>query len=168
MDMLVAIKRYRQTICMVISLLLLIAFFIPWFSNNKDLEMFEQANTSVSGFGIVRAIDYIRPTVEALADTYGYPAAKWIRIGYVLLVLPLLGLLGLFAAGLRWPHARKLQTAHYIATLVMILIMVIAISIKADIRTLFFTVMRIDVGIPLSLMLSLTGLLALNVMPQKR
>ena len=67
--------KYKQTILMALSLIILVSFFIPWFTINNEFDMFATSDSGFSGFTLVKGIHYAAPMVSAFGSAYGFPFA---------------------------------------------------------------------------------------------
>lgn len=152
-------SKYGQTITMGISLILIIAFFIPWFSINPDFQMFASSDMKISGFSILKGIHFAAPTVSLLGEAYGFPlASKLIYLGYIIVLFPIVGIAAIVMSGLRKPKAELVHMIHYCATAVFLTLFFILILINKDVRELFFAVMKVGFGSILSLLLAIVGI----------
>ncbi len=151
--------KYKQTINMVLSLLLVVAFFIPWFSLNPDFKMFAVSETKLSGLQIVQGIHFAAPTVSLLGEAYGFPLiSKFIYLGYLIILLPIVGIAGIVMSGMRHPKAVLLHKIHFIGTLGLLAFFMILANFNKDMRELFFSVMILGFGFYVSVLIAIVGI----------
>ncbi len=152
------IFKYKQTIMMGLSLLLVIAFFFPWVTNNPDLETFAYSKISMSGFKLFMGYQDLLPTLSDLLKSLEMntiPVALY--LGYLLILLPLLGIAGIVMSGLRHGKASLVHSIHFILTFVVLFITFATIMMFGDLRTMFFSIFGFGFGFYLSLLISGLG-----------
>lgn len=151
--------KYRQTILMALSLIIVVCFFIPWFTMNNDFDMFATSDSGFSGFTLVKGIHYAAPMVSAFGTAYGFPfAANAIYLGYTLILIPILGIVAIIMSGLRKPSSKWVHFAQYVLMLVVILLLTIVVNLNDDMRQLYSSVLKLSIGLPIALIASFTGL----------
>ncbi len=162
------LNKYKQTINMVLSLLLVITFFIPWFSLNPDFKMFAVSETKLSGLQIVQGIHFAAPTISLLGEAYGYPlVSKFIYLGYLIILLPIIGVLGIVLSGMRHEKAVLVHKIHFIATLGLLTLFMILANFNKDMRALFFSVMILGFGFFASVLLATFGIVLNQIKREK-
>jgi len=163
-----SLNKYKQTINMVLSLLLVVAFFIPWFSLNPDFKMFAVSDTKLSGFQIVKGIHFAAPTVSLLGEAYGFPLiSKFVYLGYLIILLPIIGVAGIVMSGMRHVKAVLLHKIHFIATLGLLTFFMILANINKDMRSLFFSVMILGFGFFVSVLIAIVGIVLNQIKREK-
>lgn len=151
--------KYRQTILMALSLIIVISFFIPWFTINNEFDMFAMTDSAYSGFSLVQGIHYAAPMVRAFGSAYGFPfAANAIYLGYALVFIPILGIVAMVMSGMRKPTSKWVHFAQFILMLVVILLLVVVVNLNKDMRQLYSSVLRLSIGLPIAFVASLVGL----------
>ncbi len=163
-----SLNKYKQTINMVLSLLLIVAFFIPWFSINPDFKMFAVSETKLSGLQIVQGIHFAAPTVSLLGEAYGFPLiSKLIYLGYLIILLPMIGTAGIVMSGMRHPKAALIHKIHFIATLSLLTFFMILANFNKDMRALFFSVMILGFGFFASMLIATFGIVLNQIKREK-
>ncbi|MGX8796877.1 hypothetical protein ACR6HW_12460 [Fusibacter sp. JL298sf-3] len=153
------LKKFRQTILMATSLLIVIAFFLSWLSVNPDFDMFAASRDSYSGFHLVRGIQLAAPTVDLLGKTYNFElAAKLIYVGYLLWLVPILGVIAIVLSGLGNKKAKWFHLGQYAIMLLIVLVFAVAVNYNQDMRTLFKSMFRFGFGFYMSLLMSVLGI----------
>lgn len=151
--------KYKQTILMALSLVILVSFFIPWFTINNEFDMFATSDSGFSGFTLVKGIHYAAPMVSAFGSAYGFPfAAKAIYLGYALVLIPILGIVAIVMSGMRKPLSKWIHFIQYVLMLVTILLLIVVVNLNSDMRQLYSSVLNLSIGLPVALMASLAGL----------
>lgn len=144
---------------MVLSLLLIIAFFIPWFSLNPDFKMFAVSDAKLSGLQMVKGIHFAAPTISLLGEAYGFPLlSKLVYLGYLIILLPLIGVAGIVMSGMRHIKAVTLHKIHFIATLGLLTFFMLLANFNKDMRELFFQVMILGFGFYISVLIATAGI----------
>ncbi len=163
-----SLNKYKQTINMVLSLLLVLTFFIPWFSLNPDFKMFAVSETKLSGLKIVQGIHFAAPTVSLLGEAYGFPLiSKFIYLGYLIILLPIIGVVGIVLSGMRHPKAVLIHKIHFIATLGLLMFFMILANLNKDMRELFFQVMILGFGFFASVLIAILGIVLNTIKREK-
>lgn len=153
------LMKYRQTIYMSISAVLIILFFMPWFSNNPDLDTFAYKEGYYSGFSLFRGLQTILPVVLGLLQALGYMfLPNLLYLGYVIILLPMMGLAGIVFSGLRKNYAPILHLIHYITTFVLMLIFLVGMIVLKDAREMFLSIFRMGFGFSASFFVSFVGI----------
>ncbi|MBE0449514.1 MAG: hypothetical protein IBX70_01590 [Clostridia bacterium] len=151
--------KYRQTILMALSLIIVISFFIPWFTINSEFDMFASSESGFSGFTLIRGIHYAAPMVRAFGNAYGFPfAASAIYLGYLLVLIPILGIAAMIMSGMRKPSSKWVHLAQFVLMFVVIILLIVAVNLNRDMRQLYSSVLRLSFGLPIALLASLAGL----------
>ncbi len=151
--------KYKQTILMALSLIIVVSFFIPWFTINSEFDMFATSESGFSGFTLVKGIHYAAPMVSAFGSAYGFPfAANAIYLGYALVLIPILGLVAIVMSGMRKPSSKWVHFAQFVLMLVVILLLIVAVNLNSDMRQLYSSVLKLSIGLPIALIASLVGL----------
>lgn len=162
-----SLHKYKQTINMILSLLLVVSFFIPWFSLNPDFKMFAVSEAKLSGFQIVKGIHFAAPTVSLLGEAYGFPlVSKLIYLGYLIILLPIIGVASIVMSGMRHAKAIMMHKIHYISTLSLLTFFMVLANFNKDMRELFFSVMILGFGFFASVIISIIGI-ALNAIKRE-
>lgn len=150
--------KNKQTIWMGLSLLIVLAFFLPWVKVNPDFDMFAASRNSYSAFTLVRGIHFAAPLVDSIGDLYGFPlASKLIYLGYTLLLIPLVGIGAICLSGIRHPKASWAHLFQFAFTTVVIMSLAILFNLNSDMRTLFFSLWRLGIGMPISIIAAIAG-----------
>lgn len=162
--------KYRQTVLMALSLGIIILFFMPWVVMQEGFDMFaESENSGYSGFELVRGIQYAAPLVSSFGNAYGFPlASKLIYLGYVLWLIPILGILAIVLSGLRNRAAYRIHRIQFIGVVVLGVLAVVGVSINADIRELYTSVLSTSLFFWLMLTFGLLGILVSLKQEKKR
>ena len=146
---------------MALSLIIAVAFFMPWLRVNPDFDMFAASRSSYSAFALVRGIHFAAPLVGSIGALYGFSlASKLIYLGYTLLLIPLAGLCAIAMSGMRHPKAAWAHLFQFGFTAFVILIVAILFNLNGDMRALFSSLWRVGIGIPVSIISALAGLVA--------
>lgn len=152
------VKKYRKFIFMILSLVLVIAFFMPWISMNPDFKMFKTSDAKYSAYSMVRGIDAAVPTVTLLGKLYDFKMlSKLIYLGYSLWLIPILGIIAILLSGLQLKAGNAIQMIQYVFTLLIVMAILITVNFNADMRMLFGSMFRFGVGFYLSVLASLLG-----------
>lgn len=153
------IKKYKQTWLMALSAVIIVAFFMSWFSMNPDFKMFAASKTSYSAFNVVRGIGAAAPTVVLLGKAYNFKyTAMLIYLGYALWLIPLLGIASMVLSGMRKKYASLIHVIHFAFSLFIVLIILILVNMGGDMRQLFSSMFRFGLGYYLTLLASALGL----------
>ncbi len=151
--------KHKQTIRMLLSLLLVIAFFLPWFGMNPDMTVFAASNSQYSGFQLLMAFSSVADNIFTLVSTFvSKNMAFLIYLVYVLFLIPLLGILAIVLSGLRKKHAGAVHLTQYIFTGLILTVFFIGLHINPDIKTLFESFFRIGYGFWISLLAAASGI----------
>lgn len=151
--------KNKQLILMILSLMLIIIFFLPWFAIKEEFDMFAESNGGYSGFTLVRGIHFAAPMVSAFGSAYGFPyASKLIYLGYVLWLIPLLGVGAILMSGFRIKHAERMHVGQFVLTLVLILLVIVGVNINADIRTLYQSILSTTIAFWVMFAVSVAGI----------
>lgn len=143
---------------MGLSLLLIVAFFLPWVKNNPDLETFAYSKISISGFELFTGYQEILPTLSGLLQSLemkGIGAALY--LGYMLIVFPILGVVAIVMSGLRHEKASLVHLIHFSATFSVLFITFMVVMAFGDLRTMFFSIFGFGLGFYVSLLISGIG-----------
>ena len=158
MNLLDKIIKYKQTILMGISLLLVILFFLPWITNNPDLETFAYSEIQMSGFKLFTGYHELMPTVSQLLMSLDLKMfSNLLYFGYLLILFPVLGIVALILSGIRHRHAQIVHTIHYTFSLLLLLPVFLGIVFLADLRTMFFSIFGFSIGFYLSIITAALG-----------
>jgi len=168
MTLLERIRGLKQPILMVICTLLIIGFFIPWMTNNPDLETFAYSEIKLSGFDIFRGYQSLVAVVDPLISALGYAAlGKVLYLGYILILLPVLSLASIVLLGLRHAKATLVTWINFVAHAVIVVGLFLLIMVYGDLRTLFFTIMSFSFGYYVMMLMSVLGVATLVVTRRK-
>lgn len=158
MNLLDKIIKYKQTVLMIISLLLVLMFFIPWIINNPDLETFAYSEIQMSGFNLFTGYHELMPTVSQLLVSLDLKMiSNLLYFGYLLILFPILGIVALILSGIRHRLAPVVHTAHYVFSLFLLLPTFLGIVMLADLRTMFFSIFGFSIGFYLSMITAVLG-----------
>lgn len=151
-------KKYKQTVLMGLSLLLIVAFFFPWIINNPELETFAYSKISISGFKLFTGYHELLPTLSGLMQSLEMKAiGTALYLGYLLIAFPILGTLSIVLSGLRHGKAHLAHLIHFSATFAVLLIVFTVVMTFGDLRTMFFSIFGFGFGFYLSLLVSGIG-----------
>ena len=151
--------KYKQTILMALSLIILVSFFIPWFTINNEFDMFATSDSGFSGFTLVKGIHYAAPMVSAFGSAYGFPfAANAIYLGYALVLIPILGLVAIIMSGMRKPSSKWVHFAQFVLMLVVILLLTVVVNLNDGMRQLYSSVLKLSIGLPIAMIASIAGM----------
>ncbi|OJV63195.1 MAG: hypothetical protein BGO41_10895 [Clostridiales bacterium 38-18] len=168
MTILERIRGLRQPILMVICTLLILGFFVPWVTNNPDLETFAYSEIKLSGFDIFRGYQSLVAVVDPLISTLGYAAlGKLLYLGYILILLPVISVASIVLLGIRHAKASLVTWINFVAHTVLVLGLFLLIMINGDLRTLFFTIMSFSLGYYLMMLMSILGVVTLVITRRK-
>lgn len=160
--MMQVLKKNRQTILMVISLLLIVLFFTPWVKNNPNLTAVKYEEMKKSGFDIFRGYQAIVGKLDSLLAAMGHGGlGKLLYIGYFLILLPILGIASLVMSGLRVKGASVMHAVHYGFTCVPMALIFLLVVLISDVRELSFSIFGFGFGYYLSMILSIAGIVLL-------
>lgn len=160
--------KYKQTILMVLVLLLIIGFFLPWVIDNPNNETFAKSDISVSGFKIFTGYHDLVSTFKPLVEGLGYSKiALLLNLGYIIILLPLSGLVALVFNGLRLKHAEVANWVVYVSHVVILLGTFLIIILFKDLRILFYSLLSFTVGFYFVILVALLGI-ALLVLTRKK
>lgn len=163
------ISKYKQPLLMSLSLILTLAFFLPWIINNPDLETFAYSEIKMSGFRLFTGYHELMPTLYQLMASLGMNVLnKMLYLGYLLIIFPILGIASIVLSGLRHQKARLMHMIHFIATFSVLLFTFIMIMIFADLRTMFFSIFGFGFGYYLSMVISGLGTLMIILLKTKK
>lgn len=152
--------KYKQTIYMVISAILVILFFMPWFSNNPNLDTFAYKEGNYSGFSLFQGFHTILPILLGLLEALGYMfLPKLLYLGYIIIILPILGVIGILLSGLRHKLAKTVHLIHYLSTFVILLLFLVGMLTLKDAREMFLSIFRMGFGFSASFFVSFLGVM---------
>lgn len=153
------LMKYRQTIYMTISAILIILFFMPWFYNNPELDTFAFKEGNYSGFSLFQGFHTILPILLGLLQALDYAVLpNLLYLGYVIIILPLIGVGAIVLSGLRHKYATHLHLIHYISTFVIMFVFLLGVLLLKDAKELFFSIFKMGFGFSVSLIVSLLGI----------
>ncbi len=151
--------KYKQTILMSSSLVLVVGFFLPWLTIDPNFNMFATSKASFSGMSLVMGINFAVQMINAFGTAYNFPAsANVIYLGYLLMLIPLLGIIAIVLSGLRHKNAVKVHLGQYAFSLFIFVAMAILSNINADMRELVGNVTNTGFGFYLSAIAAVTGI----------
>lgn len=158
--------KYKQTVLMSISLVLVIGFFLPWLTMDPNFSMFASSKASFSGMSLVMGINFAVQMINAFGTAYNFPAsANVIYLGYLLLLIPLLGIGAIVLSGLRKKSAGKVHLTQFIFSLLVFIAMAIVSNINADMRELVGNVTNTGFGFYLSAIAAFVGIVVSFIKP---
>lgn len=158
--------KYKQTVLMSISLVLVIGFFLPWLTMDPNFSMFASSKASFSGMSLVMGINFAVQMINAFGTAYNFPAsANVIYLGYLLLLIPLLGIGAIVLSGLRKKSAGKVHLTQFIFSLFVFIAMAIVSNINADMRELVGNVTNTGFGFYLSAIAAFVGIVVSFIKP---
>lgn len=158
MNLLDKIIKYKQTVLMAISLMLVILFFLPWITNNPDLETFAYSEIQMSGFKLFTGYHELMPTVSQLLVSLDLKMiSTLLYLGYLLILFPILGIAALILSGIRHRLAPTVHAIHYSFSLLLLLPTFLGIVLLADLRTMFFSIFGFSMGFYLSMITAVLG-----------
>ncbi|MBF4692997.1 hypothetical protein [Fusibacter ferrireducens] len=151
--------QHKQTIRMSMSLILIIGFFLPWFTMDPNFSMFATSKAGFSGMSLVMGINFAVQMINAFGTAYNFPAsANVIYLGYLLLLIPLLGVIAIILSGLRHKWGYRLHLIQYAFALFVFIAIIIVTNINAEMRELVGNVTNTGFGFYLCLIVSLAGI----------
>jgi hypothetical protein len=151
--------KNKQLILMILSLSLIVIFFLPWISIQKGFDMFAESGGGYSGFSLVSGIHFAAPMVSSFGSAYGFPfASKLIYLGYILWLIPLLGVAAILMSGMRVKHAGGMHVAQFVLTLVLVLLAVVGVNFNEDIRTLYQSILSTTFIFWIMVVVSIAGI----------
>lgn len=151
--------QHKQTILMSISLILIVGFFLPWLTMDPNFSMFATSKASFSGMSLVMGINFAVQMISAFGTAYNFPAsANVIYLGYLLLLIPLLGIAAIILSGLRHKLAFRVHLIQYAFALFVFVAMAIVSNINADMRELVGNVTNTGFGFYLCFLASVIGI----------
>ncbi len=152
------ITKYKQTIFMGISLVLVIGFFLPWVTMDPNFNMFATSKASFSGLSLVMGINFAVQMINAFGSSYDFPAsANIVYLGYLLLLIPILGVVGIILSGIRSRKAAMVHLIQYAFSLLVFILMIVASNISADMRELVDNVTNTGFGFYVCFIAALAG-----------
>lgn len=152
-------KKYKQTIMMGLSLLLIVAFFLPWVKNNPELETFAYSKISISGFELFNGYQEMLPILSGLMQSLEMKAiGAALYLGYLLIVFPIIGIAAIVMSGFRHGKASLVHLIHFSATFSVLFITFLVVMAFGDLRTMFFSIFGFGFGFYLSLLISGIGI----------
>jgi len=156
--------KYKQTVLMSISLVLVIGFFLPWLTMDPNFSMFASSKASFSGMSLVMGINFAVQMINAFGTAYNFPAsANVIYLGYLLLLIPLLGITAIVLSGLRKKIAGKVHLSQFIFSLFVFIVMALVSNINADMRELVGNVTNTGFGFYFSAIAATVGIVICSV-----
>ena len=151
--------KHKQTILMSMSLILVVGFFLPWLTMDPNFNMFATSKASFSGMSLVTGINFAVQMINAFGTAYNFPAsANVIYLGYLLLLIPLLGIVAIILSGLRHKLAFRIHVVQYAFALFVFIAMIIVSNINADMRELVGNVTNTGFGFYVSILASILGI----------
>ncbi len=162
------LNKYKQTILMTLSLLLIIGFFIPWVVDNPSNETFAKSDISMSGIKIFTGYHELVSTFKPLVEAMGYPKiALLLNLGYILILLPLSSLVALIFNGLRLKQSLIANWIAFITHAIILGSTLLVIVLFKDLRILFYSLLSFTFGFYLVLLIALLGV-AVLVLTRKK
>jgi len=140
--------KSKQLILMICALVTSASFFLPWVTMDPNFNTFATSEGSYSGLTIIAGIGYGVQMLSAFGTAYGfsYPA-ELLYIGYLLLLMPILGIVGFMGLGLRKKIGIVAIRIQAIMTLVLNLAVVIVMFMMPDFKALASNVLNLSYGI---------------------
>ena len=168
MTLMKQLNKYKQTILMTLSLILIIGFFIPWVVDNPSNETFVKSDISMSGYKIFTGYHELASTFKPLVEALGYPKIAFLlNLGYVLILLPFSSLVALVFNGLRLKHALVANWVVYITHTIILFSTFLVIVLFKDLRILFYSLLSFTAGFYLVLVVAILGIAVLILTRKK-
>ncbi|MBS7528080.1 hypothetical protein KHM83_15445 [Fusibacter paucivorans] len=143
--------KSKQFIRMISALIVSISFFLPWIKSDPNFDTFAASKTGYSGMTILSGgINSGVAMVSAFGKAYGFPLpAETLYIGYLLLLLPILGIAGIVLTGLRKRGGIACIRIQSLMTLIFTFIISFVIFIFPDMKMLLGDMFNISFGLVL-------------------
>jgi hypothetical protein len=143
-----AIMKSKQFIRMISALIVSISFFLPWVTMDPDFSTFAASNAAYSGLTIIKGIGYGVKMISAFGKAYSFPLpAGVLYLGYLLLLMPVLGIVGIALTGMRKRGGILCIRIQALMTLIFSLIIAIAVLILPDMKSLLGDMLNISYGL---------------------
>ena len=140
--------KSKQLILMVCTLVTSISFFLPWVTMDPNFNTFATSTGGYSGLTIIAGIGYGVQMLSAFGTAYGFPyPAELLYIGYLLLLMPILGIIGFIGMGLRKKSSIIAIRVQAIMTLILNLLVAVVILMMPDFKELASNVLNLSYGI---------------------
>lgn len=156
-------EKFNRLVILLLTVIIIAGFFMPWLAlADAGKDMFDQNETHYSGYDFMRGIRAIAPSIKDIGVAFGYPVlARVVYLGYLLWLIPLLGIMAVFVTVKKQKIMTPLFLAQYIFSLLTCILFVIVIFVNGDIRQLFFNLFKFSWGFYLIIIASFLGFVQL-------
>lgn len=137
----------KQLFLMITSLVVAVTFFMPWVTLDPNFTTFASSNAWYSGYTLIKGVGYGVQMLSAFGTAYSFPfPAQILYLGYILWLIPVLGILGTLFIGFRKKGGRLLIRIQAILALLLTGVTVIAIIALPDLKMLLSDMLDISFG----------------------
>lgn len=163
------IMKYKQTILMALSLLLILAFFMPWVYNVPAENGFAFSEFKMSGLKLFKGYQTIVELAFGLLSEKLNIVSKLLYLGYLIILFPVIGLVSLVLSGIRHKKAALAYMIHFVSSFAVLLLVFLVILLFKEIRIMFFSTfgLRFALGFYLTLLLSGLGIAVIQITRKK-
>ncbi len=163
------IMKYKQTILMTLSLILILAFFMPWVLNVPAENGFAFSEFKMSGFKLFKGYQTIVELAFGLLSDKLNIVSKLLYLGYLIILFPIIGLVGLVLSGIRHKKAALAHMIHFVSSFAVLMLVFLVILLFKEIRIMFFSTfgLRFALGFYLTLLLSGLGIAVIQITRKK-
>ncbi|MDN5297959.1 MAG: hypothetical protein PWP51_512 [Clostridiales bacterium] len=152
--------KSKQFIRMISALIVSIGFFLPWIKSDPNFDTFAASDAGYSGLTIIKGIQSGVEMVSSFGRAYGFPLpAQTLYAGYLLLLIPILGIMGIVLTGLRKRGGIACIRIQSLMTLILTLIVSIVIFASADMKMLLGDMFNISFGLVLMVVFAVVALI---------
>lgn len=153
----IALKKYKQTILMALSLLLVILFFMNWIQNTEVENGFRNSEIKMTGYEIFKGYHTLITMVFSLFSDKLTLVFRLLYLGYVMILFPVLGLAAIVLSGMRRKEAQILHFIHFVSSFVFLFLVFLMILLLKDVRIMFFDTFGLRFGFGYIATLILSG-----------
>jgi len=160
--------KYQKTVVMVMVSVLIISFFMPWFSIDTGFTTFESSGEQYNGISLLKGIRLIETMISGFGSSYGinFPS-QVVYLGYLIVLIPLLGIIALLLMGKRKPSGLIIAKIQIVFSFFIALLINVVFNYSADMRELVYSILDIKIGFILLMAGSLIGIFAAFIKPKK-
>lgn len=134
----IALKKYKQTILMVLSLVLVVLFFTNWIKNANVENGFTFSEIKMTGYEIFKGYHTLITMAFSLFSDKLTLIFRVLYVGYVMILFPVLGVIAIVLSGMRRKEAKYLHFAHFVSSFVFLFLVFVGVLLLKDVRVMFF------------------------------
>ncbi len=150
--------KNKQLILMCCALLVTLSFFLPWAKMDSEFDTFKSTGASYNGMTVISAIGYGVQMVSAFGTAYGFHfPAQILYLGYVIALIPILGIAGFIFLGLKKPGGKLMIRIQTIVAILFAVGLIILSNSSADMKILVDSLIDVQFGFYLMLIAAIVG-----------